>query len=400
MTDIMIRPAQLRATSHSLRQHAKTIQAQIQNVDHVIHSLQSNFEGHQAREISQRYHNIRACLFNTWKIITKFAEKLEDIADRFEDADRRLAQNQPFNPGDLIRKIIESGLKPGLIGMPWLIKPELWSNLMKFRIPGWPQYSTLPWRPIPAILGVINLRRIPLPVKITLPDFKIPDWFKIGDHGFTPVPNQLPPSSGKDFDSAGFSTFAQNPPAAPAEVPAVPNFDVKVKKSQDTIAALDVVNTTKYIPNHEGKGWTYCNIFASDYANKMGAPLPQHLDWNSDNTPDRYLNANRMVQWLRGDFGEGGGAVQQGPALGWQRISADQAAVSASQGHVVLAGWQNPAGLETSGHLAVVRPESTPGNIHIAQAGGRNFNDGTVTQGFGSRNVEYFVYSPNAPVAQ
>ena len=63
----------------------------------------------------------------------------------------------------------------------------------------------------------------------------------------------------------------------------------------------------------------------------------------------------------------------------------------ANQGNPAIASWRNPSGI---GHIGVVRPgEVTSRGPALAQAGGRNFNDGHVMDGFGNRQVEYWVHN-------
>lgn len=174
-------------------------------------------------------------------------------------------------------------------------------------------------------------------------------------------------------------------PLTPVDMPSVP--PEQLKKIQDAISSLDVVHNDRYRPGRNNA--TYCNIFAMDFCKKMGIPLPEYLDWNKDGKIDDYLDANEAVNWLRGSYNKGG--VQTGPQQGWSSVDANQAATLASQGYVVVAGWQNPKASDP-GHMAVVRPESTPGNIRIAQAGGHNFENGALKDGFGNRQVEFFVY--------
>jgi len=178
------------------------------------------------------------------------------------------------------------------------------------------------------------------------------------------------------------------PPSAPVNPPSVPTDPTLPQKIKDMIHAMNVAGNSKYLPRN---GNTYCNIFAMDFCKKMGVPFPEWLDWNKDGKIDDYLNANEAISWLDGSYNKGG--VQTGAQLGWKEISSDQAAQYASQGKVVLAGWTNPIASQP-GHLAVVRPESTVGNIQIAQAGGSNFEQGSITKGFGSKTPTYFVYNP------
>ena len=60
----------------------------------------------------------------------------------------------------------------------------------------------------------------------------------------------------------------------------------------------------------------------------------------------------------------------------------------ANTGRPVVASWRNPGGI---GHIAMVRPSA--GEMQIAQAGARNFNEGGLRRGFGNAAgaTEFFV---------
>lgn len=178
------------------------------------------------------------------------------------------------------------------------------------------------------------------------------------------------------------------------------------QKLLDTISDLDPENNERYRPNRRGKGDTYCNIFVMDIARKLGVPLfggaakygsPEAVDWNNDGIIDDYMDANEMVAWLQGTYQHPRIVVDnQGPSLGWQRISQAEAARLAAEGYFVVVGWYNPKGV---GHVAVVRPDSTPGNIRIAQAGRENFSNGSLKRaGWPLSELVYFVYRPLSSV--
>ncbi|MBS1153289.1 MAG: Muramidase (flagellum-specific) [Myxococcaceae bacterium] len=81
----------------------------------------------------------------------------------------------------------------------------------------------------------------------------------------------------------------------------------------------------------------------------------------------------------------------QGRANGWREVPAAEAQRMANQGHAVAASWRNQNG--PHGHIAIVRPgELGAGGPRIAQAGGTNFNNGSVRQGFGRHTPQYFVH--------
>jgi uncharacterized protein YukE len=185
-------------------------------------------------------------------------------------------------------------------------------------------------------------------------------------------------------ETAPSSSTSPAPAANTAPVINV-SYNPSSQKIVNTINELDL--SRNFLRKGEK---TYCNIFVMNFAEKMGAPLPEHIDFNSDGKIDDYLDANEAVNWLRGTYSAGN--VPTGPQYGWQSVDQSQAASLASQGYIVIAGYESNG--SEPGHMAIVRPESQPGNIMIAQAGGQNFVYGSLIQGFGSRKVEYFAYKP------
>ncbi|HEX8698631.1 MAG TPA: LysM peptidoglycan-binding domain-containing protein [Myxococcaceae bacterium] len=136
-------------------------------------------------------------------------------------------------------------------------------------------------------------------------------------------------------------------------------------------------------PRHARRdGNTYCNIFAWDVTRAMGAEIPHWVDGAGNPTgvgQGRELDANGGHLWLQNN----------GPQHGWREVSAEEAQAMANQGHPTVASWHNPGGI---GHIAVVRPgEITDRGPAIAQAGGSNFNEGHVRDGFGNAQPKYFV---------
>ncbi len=287
MTDILVRPAELRQISEQLKSSAKKIGTALQAIDSDILSLKRDkFLGNRANAVQSHYAPKREALLKAKEIVAHFAEDLQTAASNFERADK------------------SGGATP-----------------------------TVPIAPSKPVSPPPDVKPITPPV---------------------------------------------SPPANPA----------RVQQIKDLIHSMNVTGNSKYLPKN---GSTYCNIFAMDFCKRMGIPLPEYLDWNKDGHIDDYLNANESISWLNGSYDKGG--VQTGAQLGWKTVNADQAAQYASEGKVVVAGWTNPDARQP-GHMAIVRPESTAGNIQIAQAGGTNFEKGAVTKGFGNRNVSYFVYTP------
>jgi hypothetical protein len=209
-------------------------------------------------------------------------------------------------------------------------------------------------------------------------------WLK-GEYARTPeIPGPLEPIETK---RAGFGDLLRQPPEVKPE-----STVESIQKAYAVIRKLNVEQDERYRAGRKGIGDTYCNIYAMDYAREMGVPLPEYLKGGGGKIYD-YLDANEAVMWLRGDYQDREGAPA-GPAQGWRRIDANQAAEFASKGYVVIAGWQNPTG--RAGHMAVVRPDSQPDAIRIAQAGANNFSNGALSDGFGNHEpIEFFVHMPN-----
>lgn len=144
---------------------------------------------------------------------------------------------------------------------------------------------------------------------------------------------------------------------------------------------FNVGENARYAQNQQGKGETYCNIFTWDVTRAMGVEIPHWVDVNGNGVPvgsrvGRELSANGQIRWLE----------QHGPSRGWRTVSAAEAQSMANGGHPTIASWYNPRGI---GHVGMVRPGE---NLALAQAGARNFNDGTIADGFGNRSVVYYVH--------
>jgi len=132
---------------------------------------------------------------------------------------------------------------------------------------------------------------------------------------------------------------------------------------------LNVAGNSAYLPTGKrgtSSRVTHCNQFAQDALRQMGVPTPG----GNANSMNRYFNRQQD---------------------GWHRVSASEAQRMANEGHAAVASWSNPTG--GHGHIAVVRPGVLgQGGPRIAQAGGTNFNNGSVARGFGRHTPEYFVH--------
>lgn len=388
MTTILLKPVELRSIAGRLREHAQRISNAMEQVDQELNALGSGvFSGERAGLLRSRYRSQRDRMHNAAKVIRRFADLLSQAADAFEKADQ--SQGSGRFPGITL---------PRPPFLPRIKFPEFPPRITilpyppKFPGPFFPDLGGI-WGPptlrpvLPIVPGWLEkiLRKDP-PAVDSAPDAStVPSEPGSPNSGSAPAPAQpeagSPGSGSNGGGGAGVTPVSEAPASLGPE---------RLNKIQEALRRLDVENNLRYRRNRQGNNETYCNIFTMDYAKSMGAPLPEYLDWNHDGKPDKYLDANLAVKWLKGSYAPGG--VSSGPQVGWSKVDPSNAAELASQGYVVVAGWENPGGI---GHMAVVRPESQPGSIVIAQAGARNFSSGTVEQGFGAgKNVEYFVYKP------
>lgn len=95
MSDILVRPPQLRETASQIRNHAKTIQASLTQVDSAVQGLNpQQFDGMRSEALRSHYQSKRDALLKMDRMVTRFAAELEQIAATFEEADKRLGQGQ------------------------------------------------------------------------------------------------------------------------------------------------------------------------------------------------------------------------------------------------------------------------------------------------------------------
>lgn len=156
---------------------------------------------------------------------------------------------------------------------------------------------------------------------------------------------------------------------------------------QRIIQQFQVAANPRYRQNQQGKGETYCNIAVWDVTRALGAEIPHWVVGNglpSSPGHGRELDANATVEWLR----------RNGPDFGWRKVPEALAFAAVNLGRPAVAAWYNAGGI---GHVAIVRPgEKDPvRGLPIAQSGARNFEDGYLVDGFGTRaagEVEFYVH--------
>ena len=205
--------------------------------------------------------------------------------------------------------------------------------------------------------------------------------------------------TGAGVHSGAGSQAASGEASAPPPSPSPPAASNTVPPSGRTGADLNhTLDSLDVDHNYLRKGNnTYCNIFARDAVNKLVGReiLPQYRQ-NAHGDIVDWLDANEMIRWLDGSYQHPGYQGPTGPDIGWKQLSPQQAVQYANAGHPVIVGWENPGGI---GHMAVLRAGNTPDmdvySLRIAQAGGHNFSDGAIRDGFGSRGpLRFFAYDP------
>jgi uncharacterized protein YukE len=102
MTDILVRPQELRQTAQQLRASAKKISDATGSVGKVVlgSALSLVFSGNRASALMQRYRAKEGELAAFDDLVVKFANDLEQAANRFEQADK-----QGFNSSDSARTL-------------------------------------------------------------------------------------------------------------------------------------------------------------------------------------------------------------------------------------------------------------------------------------------------------
>jgi len=139
----------------------------------------------------------------------------------------------------------------------------------------------------------------------------------------------------------------------------------------------------RYRPR-EGK--TYCNIFVWDVTSALGAEIPHWMSpTGAPAGPDvpfaSRVTINQMRNWL----------VDRGAKYGWTRVSVTDAIARAARGFPTVAFRES---VEGSGHAAMLLPlYSSGGEPLVAQAGGRCFSRGRLSEAFGDKAPEFWTHA-------
>ncbi|HYG58775.1 MAG TPA: hypothetical protein VD902_12020, partial [Symbiobacteriaceae bacterium] len=341
---ILVRPDQLQALSGSMRQSAAQVNA-------MTHRLAGGFAGldweaHDKARVEAAVDSARSQARTLAGQAEGMAEFLKTRAELFVAADQRGIDplGVPWSA---------SGAPPGWVAQPW----------------GGPSAEAAPsiigggWigSQFPGLFGP-----------------EAPAGEVETPAGGPGTPAYIPQYDGTEPAPGTTNTAAGNP----VEPPLTGFADNRSAALYDDIINQFAVGTNpryaKRDLNQDGRIDTFCNIFVWDVTSAMGAEIPHKVG-------DDELDANETCDWL----------ANQGPANGWRAVFAEEAQAFANEGLPVVAAWDS--GGRGAGHVAIVRPGEydQAAGPRIAQAGGTNFNDGTVAVGFGKSSmadVKYYVH--------
>lgn len=135
----------------------------------------------------------------------------------------------------------------------------------------------------------------------------------------------------------------------------------------DAIDSVKLETTPDLQPNFGGQGWTHCNLAVVRMLSALTLSVPLKL-------------ANDLQGWF----------LKEGQAQGWREVGIEEAIACANRGEPVVGSYLNPIG---HGHVVLLRP--TPDkDARCAQAGRRNFSNGTLAAAMGGnlRNCRFFAH--------
>lgn len=130
---------------------------------------------------------------------------------------------------------------------------------------------------------------------------------------------------------------------------------------REALAALD----------RRGAKLTTCNVFASDVAAALCAPIPHQLG-------GKWQDVRDNAKWLRAGYN------------GWRPCVDHEAQRAANLGFPAVVVWV-PA--EGTGHIAFFTPSHGSSGLWICQSGARNYRRCPLMAGFGAHTTELQFYT-------
>lgn len=169
----------------------------------------------------------------------------------------------------------------------------------------------------------------------------------------------------------------------------------KVNAGHPYYKARDITN--------DGVKETFCNWFFGDVMDQLGISIPRygpdagsypepHPVYGYD-TPFKPFSAEALYKYfVNQDDSSSGKWKQVGSETANDSTAQKEAVTIASQDKVVVASYPGKPGRQ--GHIAIIRPDSTPTNVRTAQAGRISGNNIALTDGFGSAlsSTKFFTY--------
>ena len=376
MTQIRINTEQVKAVGRQFDATGNHLTEIGHELQRAISSLDtSSWDGVSRQQTEPLLGQVRPASERVAGELDELGRMLVRVAETFEQEDNTAAHD--ITDWSLIDSILFPG--PGwrfplpIPGWPFPWPPRYWPWVPILPIlPILPPWFRPPWRwPRPGIPKPILPGPLPIPKPEPAPE---------------PPPQPTPPSPLPGIVIPPGGVGSDKRPWSYVDAPA--QCDEGNRSPGMYNQVLDqfcVADNVRYKQNQQGKNETYCNIYVWDATRAMGAEIPHWVDANGGPVPQgqgRELSANGSIGWLE----------THGQQAGWRAVSAEQAQTLANEGKPAVATYKNPSGI---GHVAMVRPGdySVVAGPTIAQAGGKNFNDGTVQDGFGNRPVVYYVHT-------
>lgn len=450
MANILVKPPQIRSTASRLREHAKSIQSSLESIEQIFTELPPDrFAGFSSGMIRSRYTQKRQYLRNIEQKTVYFAESLEKIAEKFEQADKELNNSHPT--GQVLGVSTTSGIVASISA--WLtyfqnLSPSEQFMVLKDLKIEIARLSALisSSRSIEEIdldikdldARIADLKRLKEIAKLESDNWLnqiIPDWPLEGDQTdgapwrvraddfedeiaeYDRQLSELEAQRGHlvderntlqsneerlaecesehasaktqilaQYDGRTYAPGVGNTNAGrPVDPPLINTSELREPDLYNAVLNQFGVETNPRYTPRNGN--TYCNIFVWDATKAMGAEIPHYV--NSNGEP---------VAVGKGYELDANGVVNwlenHGENNGWRAISASEAQEFANLGKPTVAAWENSPGI---GHVAMVRPggDYSPSNGPvIAQAGGVNTNASTVSERFkeGWKNNEVLYY--------
>lgn len=274
MTNILVRPPELRQVADGLRSGAQRLGKSLQTIDTAIHSLNGqDFMGHRSDTLQLHYISKRESLLRAQEIVLRFAIELGNAAEVFEKADQNPVASLPVTAGLVLPK---GWLLPILLLFPPELKPHF----------NWSFHPILPLHPdFDLIKGI-----------------EVPDWLKKKlDRIFPPpeVVSPLPPDINKSSPPTPSIEFGDLPKQEPSTVTNESNSTLPLSISHNvpTKSQGNLYGSAACAPTSVSMVLDYYHL--QDNAHETSSPeeLIAKMDLG-DGTPGRGISLSNLTDEL------------------------------------------------------------------------------------------------------